>query len=67
MTDSNEPLFEFDEDSHLMRVHLKLGLEDLGFSVVEEAERVSIICGRSGVSSGPRVTSGGEIGRQGPR
>ncbi|HEX8484527.1 hypothetical protein [Sphingomonas sp.] len=34
--------FAFDEADHLMRIHLKLGLEDLGFVVVEENSTLAL-------------------------
>ena len=46
MTEDDNPVFEFDEASHMIRVHLKLGLEDIGFWVVENGERVSIVRAR---------------------
>lgn len=67
MTGDDEPVFEFDEASHLMRVHLKLGLEDLGFSVVEDGERVSIVRARPDArGESPATSFQAIIGRPGP-
>lgn len=67
MTGDDLPVFEFDEASHLMRVHLKLALEDLGFSVVEEGDRVSIVRARSDAHGGsPAPSIEASIGRSGP-
>ena len=35
--------FVFDEADHLTRIHLKLGLEDVGFTVEEEGSKLKII------------------------
>ena len=38
----SKPVFEFDEADHLTRIHLKLGLEDLGFPVREDNNTIII-------------------------
>ena len=35
-------VFAFDEEDHLTRIHVKLALEDAGFTVSEDADTVSI-------------------------
>jgi hypothetical protein len=37
------PVFDFAEGDHLTRIHLKLGLEDLGFAVVEDGHVLKLI------------------------
>lgn len=54
VTADDKPVFEFDEISHLMRVHLKLGLEDLGFSVMRvENAFPSSVRGQMGTGKRP--------------
>ena len=36
------PVFSFEEADHLTRIHIKLGLEDLGFPVREEDHQIII-------------------------
>ncbi len=41
--DVSGPLFSFGERNHLTRIHLKLGLENLGFVVVENGDDLSLV------------------------
>jgi hypothetical protein len=43
MPDEPRPLFSFGERNHLTRIHLKLGLENLGFVVVEDGDDLSLV------------------------
>ena len=43
MADKPKPLFSFDEQDHLTRIHLKLGLENLGFLVEEDGDDLSLV------------------------
>jgi hypothetical protein len=36
------PVFSFEEADHLKRIHMKLGLQDLGFPVREEDNQLII-------------------------
>ena len=42
MTNNLPSVFAFDEEDHLTRIHVKLALEDAGFTVSEDADTVSI-------------------------
>ena len=37
-----KPVFSFEEVDHLKRIHMKLGLQDLGFPVREEDNQLII-------------------------
>ena len=63
MPDTPKPLFSFAETDHLMRIHLRLGLEDLGFRVAEENDRLSIC--KDEPAPPPQGSHG--IGRRGRR
>jgi hypothetical protein len=39
-------VFSFDEPDHLTRIHLKLGLEDLGFLIKEQVDTLAITTSR---------------------
>lgn len=43
MPDKPKPLFSFDEQDHLTRIHLKLGLENLGFVVLEDGGDLALV------------------------
>ncbi len=41
----DEPFFAFEEPDHLLRIHLKLGLQDIGFDVAEQDNDLVIATG----------------------
>ena len=43
---NDHPLFRFEEQDHPTRIQLKLALEDVGFSVSESEEALTIIGAR---------------------
>ncbi len=43
MTDTPVTLFALDEADHLTRIHLKLGLEDVGFDVRETQHTIALV------------------------
>lgn len=53
----NKPVFWFEEADHLKRIHMKLGLQDLGFPVREEDNQLIIDDpNKPGVSGAPKDT-----------
>ncbi len=51
MTQVSSTLFSFDEPDHLTRIHLKLALQDMGFQIEEDEERLRLLSGDGGQSS----------------
>ena len=47
MPDKPAPLFSFGEQDHLTRIHLKLGLENLGFVVLEDGGDLALVGAKS--------------------
>lgn len=43
MSDTPQTLFALIEADHLTRIHLKLGLEDVGFAVTEQDDTIALI------------------------
>jgi len=37
------PVFSFDEPDHLTRIHLKIALEDVGFTIAEQAGAIVVL------------------------
>ena len=53
MDQPRPPLFAFSEADHLTRIHLRLALEDIGFTVEEAADKLRLADGGPGAMPEP--------------
>lgn len=56
MSEDPVPLFALEEADHLTRIHLKLGLEDIGFDVLETQDTIALVGPAAALDTPPAPT-----------